>query len=182
MSARCAAKACCICLLWLTADAFVPGSSSTISTCHLRPSGRVDASLQPSAVTGRSRAGTALQAYTAPRDTDALAFENLTQLDGRLEHLLGNEVEYLKAFYDPALSSFKLSPGVTSRISITSSCFALFTIMAHKTAWKGKLQAKITFVSFCISQRTSVAQGRLCITTCIYRYTNCIRLASCPLQ
>jgi hypothetical protein len=138
MRASSAAKACCICLLWLTVDAFVPSSSSSVSSCQLRAARRVDALQQPAEVVYRPRAETALHAYTAPRDTDALAFENLTQLDGRLERLLGNEVEYLKAFYDPGLSSFKLSPGVTSRISITSSCFALFTIMAHKTAWKGK--------------------------------------------
>jgi hypothetical protein len=54
----------------------------------------------------------------------------MKELDDRLLALEGDALETLGSFYEPQLMSFSVQPGATSRLSITSTCYALQAMLA----------------------------------------------------
>ncbi|CAM9223214.1 unnamed protein product [Phaeothamnion confervicola] len=69
--------------------------------------------------------------------TDDISFERLTGLSERIRLLLDKEVDYQMGFWDRDLNCFRLAPSVVDRVSVTSTCFSLFTILGNFEAWQG---------------------------------------------
>jgi len=61
-------------------------------------------------------------------------FDGLQSLETRLGALEINAPEILRSFYEPQLKSFSIQPGGVNRISITSSCSALQSIISSGDA------------------------------------------------
>lgn len=61
---------------------------------------------------------------------DTFDFDRLRSIDSRLAALERTAPSTLQGFYEPHLTSFSVSPGSVDRVSITSTCFALQTILS----------------------------------------------------
>mmetsp|Transcript_25338 Transcript_25338/g.28923 ORF Transcript_25338/g.28923 Transcript_25338/m.28923 type:complete len:763 (-) Transcript_25338:224-2512(-) len=76
----------------------------------------------------RVRDGSILQAEKVD------SFDGLQSLENRLGVLETGASEMLRSFYEPELKSFSIQPGGVNRISITSSCSALQSIISSEDA------------------------------------------------
>jgi len=63
-------------------------------------------------------------------------FESMKDVEGRIQRVLDTGAECLGGFYEPNLHSFSVVPGVTSRFSVTSTCFALQAVWAGGEVFK----------------------------------------------
>jgi hypothetical protein len=61
---------------------------------------------------------------------DAFTFEEMKKLDQRLKSLEDATPGYLMDFYEPHLSSFSIKPGSDTKMSITSTCYAIRAILS----------------------------------------------------
>jgi hypothetical protein len=62
--------------------------------------------------------------------SSSITFDEMKSIESRLITLEKQSPEILSAFYEPHLKSFSVRPGSTSSISVTSTCFALQTLVA----------------------------------------------------
>jgi len=65
-------------------------------------------------------------------EDDKYDFNSLRSIDSRLATLERSAPSTLEGFYETHLKSFSVSPGSVDRVSITSTCFALQTILASQ--------------------------------------------------
>lgn len=65
-------------------------------------------------------------------EDDGFDFIALRSIDARLAALERSAPSTLQGFYEPHLKSFSVSPGSVDRVSVTSTCFALQTILASQ--------------------------------------------------
>merc|ERR1740124_964111 len=63
-------------------------------------------------------------------DNNDNTFDRMRSFERRLAKIERSGPSCLEKFYEPHLLSFSIRPGTTSRISITSTCFALQTILS----------------------------------------------------
>ena len=76
------------------------------------------------------------RSYSSKSFDDSVNFKTLKTLLGKVEELSAFETEYMTSFWCPTLNSFKLYPNIASnRISITSTCISLGTILANPKMW-----------------------------------------------
>ena len=61
---------------------------------------------------------------------DDYTFTKIKSVEDRLESIQKDAPSLLSGFYEPHLKSFSVRPGDTSRMSVTSTCFALRAIFA----------------------------------------------------
>lgn len=71
-----------------------------------------------------------LQAAATATSVSSITFDEMKSIESRLITLEKQSPEILSAFYEPHLKSFSVRPGSTSSISVTSTCFALQTLVA----------------------------------------------------
>jgi len=89
--------------------------------------------LQASPQHGPIRSLTQLSAVSTDTPADVCSFDDMKKLESRLSNLEESASEYLMDFYEPHLSSFSISPGKATRISITSTCYAVRAFLASET-------------------------------------------------
>ena len=76
------------------------------------------------------------RSYSSKSFDDRINFKSLKTLLGKVEELSALETEYMTTFWCPTLNCFKLYPNIESnRISITSTCISLGTILANPKTW-----------------------------------------------
>lgn len=81
---------------------------------------------------------------TSDCDTDTFDFSDLRSIDTRLAALERSAPSTLQGFYEPHLKSFSVSPGSVDRISVTSTCFALQTILADPSLFDTMVDMDMT--------------------------------------
>ena len=62
----------------------------------------------------------------------SFTFDDMQRLENRLSALEESASEYVMDFYEPHLSSFSISPGKVSNISITSTCYGVRAVLASE--------------------------------------------------
>lgn len=62
----------------------------------------------------------------------SFTFEDMKRLEKRLKNMEETASDYLMDFFEPHLSSFSISPGKASAISITSTCYGVRAILASE--------------------------------------------------
>lgn len=88
--------------------------------------------LQPHRHRPHSSHTTQLAALSSRNAIEVFNFDDMKKLEARLSTLEESSAEYLMDFYEPHLSSFSISPGKASQISITSTCYAVRAILASE--------------------------------------------------
>lgn len=74
-----------------------------------------------------------------PENDMQVDFTRIRRFNERVHRLRIQESEFLSSFWDDSLKSFKIYPKLnTSRVSVTSTCMSLDTIIANPEHWNGK--------------------------------------------
>ena len=94
------------------------------------------ASLVFRSISPRSSRHLVHRSFSSKSFDENINFKSLKTLLGKVEELSAFETEYLATFWCPTLNCFKLYPNIESnRISITSTCISLSTILANPKMW-----------------------------------------------